>query len=217
MTSEPTLALDFPCSASQGNGPGGLNSQWDFTQPFACSVLQQPAFRNRGKKPAHFLHLLSQMAWRLLTYGLSYSFSGNPGKKASLTYLTDKQPENSTANGQNESLREEGQCWSSDGRCCRPDAVSKLISHSRGDAEYIHLVCLPSSTPHLGSGSQTHFTCNLNPSGTWKVPEDYQILLQPATQGTGTEAPVWCPCLCPCVYTVLGTHAQPFAYQEVLS
>lgn len=84
-------------------GQVGSDSEWDFTQPSVGSVPQQLAFRNRGKKSAHFLHLLSQKAW-------VYSSSLNSGREPSLTRFTDKEPENPKVNCPKERLRE-GQWW----------------------------------------------------------------------------------------------------------
>lgn len=103
-----------------------------------------------------------------------------PGRRASLTYFTDKEPESSgprnyKANCQNESLREEASSawWGGTVGDGAARCSIQLITQSQGDAELHAFGLSPFLHPtHLSPGFQTHFTYNLSPSGTWRVPED---------------------------------------------
>lgn len=190
-------------------GQAGSGSSWDFTQLSVSSVPQQPAFRNRGKKSAHFLHLLSQKAWRLLVCHPGHS-SRNPGREASVTCFRDKEPENPKANCQNERLRWEGQ-GARGGKCCSSGQRQHLSSlPTVGEMQNdTHLVCLPSSTAYFSPGSQAHSTHHLSQPGTWRFP-DYQTRPWPTTQGAGTEALVWVPAVPVCAHSLGYTqHTHP--------
>lgn len=169
MISESWLRISYVILLGN-SGQASSNLLCNFAPPLVCSVPQQLAFRKQGEKSAHFLCLLSQKAWRqphacLLTVMVLLQPAGQgEGHLEPILQLRNKA--NPRMRG-----REKGQAvGGAEGNGAARG--TQLISQRREMQNYLHLVCLPSSFlhPNLRPGSQTHFPCNRNPPGTWRVP-----------------------------------------------